>query len=171
MKIKAKDLIQAKAVYKIFDAKNLPFRDCFKDAEKVALALVTIGPKLPRETTKLLNEGNFVDGVILDAIGSAGAEEIANIINDEINTKAKTEGFEYSRRFSPGYCSWDVKDQHLIFSELPGNEIGVSLSDSNMMTPIKSVTFAINLGKQIKESRWENRCKYCEIGDCSYRLE
>lgn len=171
MKSKAKPLIEAKALYDIFDVKQLPFRACFEEAEKVAIAIVSIGYALPLESNKLMKTGELVDGVILDAIGSAGVEEVADLVNEEINQKAKNLDLNFSRRFSPGYCQWDVKDQQLIFQKLPGDEIEVHLTDSYLMSPIKSISFAVNFGTDISNSRWENRCKYCEIGDCTFRLE
>lgn len=169
LKEQAESLVKPQAMYKVIEKNALPGRECFGEAEFIVFAIVTIGPLLPEKTKKLLEKGNLVDGVILDAIGSAGAETVANLINEEINQEANKIGLEYSERYSPGYCQWNVKDQELIFNQLPGEKIGVSLSDSLLMSPIKSISFAVNFGKQISTSRWENRCKYCDLGDCSYR--
>ena len=171
MKAKAQLMLEPKGLFELFDIEEVPVRDCFLEANKVALAIVTIGDKLPIETSKLMKEGKLVDGVILDAIGSAAAETVANLINDEINNVVSELKLQYSERYSPGYCQWDVKDQQIIFDRLPAEIIGVSLTTAFLMNPIKSISFAVNIGKEILASRWENRCKFCEIGDCSYKRE
>ena len=171
MKTKAQSMLDPKGLYELFDIREVPSRDCFLEADQIAFAVVTIGDKLPNETSKLMKEGKLVDGVILDAIGSAAAETVANLINDEINNVVTELKLQYSERFSPGYCQWDVKDQQIIFNRLPAETIGVALTPAFLMTPIKSISFAVNVGKEILASRWENRCKFCEIGDCSYKRE
>ncbi|OLS22617.1 MAG: hypothetical protein HeimC3_28910 [Candidatus Heimdallarchaeota archaeon LC_3] len=171
MKTESTDLIIPKAIYKIFDQKNLESRECFDEAEKIGLAICTIGENLPNKVNKLIDEGDLVKAVILDAIGSVAVEKVADYINEIINRKAKQLKFEFSTRYSPGYCSWEIKDQKLIFDNLPGNEINVHLTDSFMMKPIKSVSFAVNFGQEIKNTQWENRCKECERkAKCSYQM-
>jgi cobalamin-dependent methionine synthase I len=165
-------LFKPKGIFKIFCASELPARECFAEADKIALAIVTIGISLPQEVNNLMNSGEYVDGVILDAFGSAGVEEVADQIDREIKEIARDQKLQYSQRYSPGYCQWGVQDQQIIFNHLPGQEIGVSLSEGFMMNPIKSVSFAINIGKNIKKSKWEMRCKTCEDrGQCTYRMQ
>ena len=165
-------LFDPKGLFKIFDAIELPSRECFAQAEKIALAIVTIGPSLPSKVNNLMDSGSFVEGVILDAFGSAGVEQVADQVNQEIQEIVRDQNLECSLRFSPGYCQWGVRDQKMIFQNLPGEDIGVSLSDGFMMQPIKSVSFAINIGEDIKKSKWEKRCKTCEDrGQCTYRMQ
>ncbi|MCK4848232.1 MAG: hypothetical protein KAT16_04335 [Candidatus Heimdallarchaeota archaeon] len=172
MKDKGQELFEPKSVHRIFNESDLPDRECFAEADKVALAVVTIGKNLPLEVNNLMESGEYVDGVILDAVGSAGVEAIADLINHQINKEVERLHLEYSKRYSPGYCHWNVKDQGIIFGLLPTKEIDVFLTDAYLMTPIKSVSFAINIGEGIKNSRWENRCRSCEDrGQCTYRLK
>lgn len=171
MKVEAEGLINPHAIYNIFDQKDLEKRDCFEEAEKIGLAVCTIGEKLPNKVNKLINEGDLVKAVILDAIGSVAVEKVADNINEIINQEAKQLNYEFSKRYSPGYCSWETKDQKLIFDHLPGEEINVHLTDSFMMNPIKSVSFAVNFGYNIRESRWENRCRECDMNTkCNYQI-
>ena len=147
-------------MYKIFNTLSLPTRMCFEEAREVALAIVTIGRALPDEVNYLMNAGKYVDGIILDAIGSAGAELLADLVNFEIAEEAKKKSLQYSKRYSPGYCKWDLSDQKMFFKFLPAHEIEVHLTDGYLMVPIKSISFAINIAKNITQSRWENRCRY-----------
>ncbi|WP_455142461.1 hypothetical protein [Candidatus Hodarchaeum mangrovi] len=171
LKQKAQFLFQPKSIYSIFNRSDLPARECFEEVKKVALVIVTLGKALPEEVNNLMVLGKYLDGVILDAIGSAGVEYLADIVDSEIHKLTKRSPFECSRRYSPGYCNWDLRDQELIFKLLPAHKIEVHLTSGYLMVPIKSISFAINIAENIRQSRWENRCIYCKTVQCSYRMK
>jgi len=170
LKLKAQFLLQPQSIYRIFNQSDLPTRECFEEAKKVALVIVTLGKALPEEVNNLMISGKYLDGVILDAIGSAGVEYLVNIVESEIHKLAEYSKLECSRRYSPGYCNWDLRDQKLIFKLLPAHKIEVHLTIGYLMVPIKSISFVINIAKNIKQTRWENRCEYCETIQCDYRI-
>jgi len=72
-----------------------------------------------------------------------------------------------SNRFSPGYCTWDVSEQHKLFQLLPKEFCGVSLSDSALMQPIKSISGFIGIGKNITYNHY--KCKFCTQKNCTYK--
>ncbi|MCK7538940.1 MAG: hypothetical protein MZV63_52410 [Marinilabiliales bacterium] len=45
-----------------------------------------------------------------------------------------------TNRFSPGYCGWDVAEQHKLFSFFKDNFCGITLTESALMNPVKSVS-------------------------------
>ena len=170
IKLKAKKLFQPKSMYKIFNTSSIPSRACFEESSKVALAIVTLGKPLPEKVNNMMNKGKYVDGIILDAIGSTAVEGLADLVNYEIQKEVKKMSLQFSKRYSPGYCDWDLSDQKMIFELLPAHMIDVQLTDGYLMIPIKSISFAINIAENIAQTRWENRCKYCEKIQCSYRM-
>ena len=170
--ISTQELISYQSVYDTFKASDLPLRPCFEEVERVALAIVTIGPDLPEKANSAMNKGEYVDGVIFDAIGSAAVETLADKVNLEINEEATKLSLDFSKRYSPGYCNWNVKDQKIIFNHLPAHLINVSLTESYLMSPIKSVSFAVNFGQDISSTRWEQRCKFCDEREfCKYKMK
>ena len=168
-KDEARELIRPKAIYDIFDRKDLPHRECFDEAQKVVLAICTIGSALPDLAKKLMQDGRLVEGVLFDAIGSVAAEAVAGEINIIINERAKDLSLQVTERFSPGYCHWDISDQQLFFDKLNAKKINVALTDSFIMVPVKSICFAVNMGDNVLDSHWENRCMDCNEKDCSHR--
>jgi hypothetical protein len=154
--------IEEDGAYKIFDRSELLDRPYFEEAEKIALGICTIGATLPDLTDKYLKDGQLSDGVILDAIGSVVVDQIADLLNKEINDVAHEMGLVPSMRYSPGYCDMGVEDQDIIFDRI--DNIGVTLLPSKMMQPIKSIRFVVNLGE-----RFINRCKTCERENCQHR--
>jgi len=124
----------------------------FKDAEKVAICICTIGPELEREINKLMEKNEMTRALILDALGSEAAEEVAIQSDRILAEKAREMNLCPSKRFSPGYGKWDIKEQRFIFRKLPAADIGVRLTESCMMVPRKSVSFRINVYKEQKLS-------------------
>jgi len=124
----------------------------FKDAEKVAICICTIGPELEQEIKKLMEINEMTRALILDALGSEAAEEVAIQSDRILAEKAREMNLWPSKRFSPGYAKWDIKEQRFIFRMLPAAGIGVRLTESCMMVPRKSVSFRINFYKEQKLS-------------------
>jgi len=124
----------------------------FKDAEKVAICICTIGPELEQEVKELMGKNEMLRALILDALGSEAAEEVAIQSDQILAEKAREINLWPSKRFSPGYGKWDIKEQRFIFRMLPAADIGVRLTESCMMVPRKSVSFRINFYKEQKLS-------------------
>ncbi len=124
----------------------------FKDAEKVTICICTIGPELEQEIKKLMEKNEMTRALILDALGSEAAEEVAIQSDRILAEKAREMNLWPSKRFSPGYGKWDIKEQRFIFRMLPAADIGVRLTESCMMVPRKSVSFRINFYKEQKLS-------------------
>ncbi len=124
----------------------------FKDAENVAICICTIGPELEREVKKLMEKDEMVKALILDALGSEAVEEVTIQSDRMLAEKAREMNLWPSKRFSPGFGKWDIKEQRFIFRMLPAADIGVRLTKSCMMVTRKSVSFRINFYKEQKLS-------------------
>lgn len=166
----AHGLVSPKGIYAVTAGRNLPESNMFEDLELVAFCICTIGPELEREVTALSEKEELLGAVVLDSVGSVAAEAVADYMDGEIQVLAAKDGLKTSCRSSPGYGDWDIREQTAIFRLLPGDRIGVSLSESLMMIPRKSVSFAIHIAKKPARMRSENSCRNCDIEDCPYRL-
>ncbi len=145
-------LLHPASIYTIIDYTETNKHPVFKDAEKVAICICTIGPELEQETKKLMEKNEMTRALILDALGSEAAEEAAIQSDRILAEKAREMNLWPSKRFSPGYGKWDIKEQRFIFRLLPAADIGVRLTESCMMVPRKSVSFRINFYKEQKLS-------------------
>ena len=63
-------------------------------------------------------------------------------------------GYGVSHPYSPGYCGWHVTQQKFFFSLLPEQPCGVRLSESSLMSPIKSVSGVIAVGERIVKRKY-----------------
>lgn len=114
--------------------------------QKVAVFALTIGSTLEKFSASLSANGLVLKASVVDAVGSALAEKLADRMQSGVEAKAATLGLAISRRFSPGYCDWHVSQQRMVFKAL-GEQTGViRLTPSCLMIPRKSVSGIIGLG-------------------------
>ena len=133
-------------------------------ADRVAVFLLTIGGYLEDMAVRLAQDGLVLQSAVLDAIGSDAAERLADSVESQISEVAHNQGLTVSRRFSPGYCDWDVSQQRMVFQAMKGDHAGVQLTDGCLMLPRKSISGIIGIGPQ--EVADYNPCKGCERVDC-----
>ena len=137
----------------------------FRGAEATALFACTIGPGLETWSRELMAKNDFLKGYIVDAVASVAVEAATDILHDRLQESAPDK--KTSSRTSPGYCGWDVAEQQKLFSLLPPDFCGISLSPSSLMRPIKSVSGLIGLGRDMKKADYT--CRFCDMQDCVYR--
>jgi len=133
-------------------------------ADKVAVFVLTIGKYLEDTAAQLAQDGLVLQSAVLDAIGSDAAERLADSVESQISEVAHNQGFTISRRFSPGYCDWNVTQQKMVFQAMREDYAGVSLTDSCLMIPRKSVSGIIGIGS-IEVEKY-NPCSTCDKHDC-----
>lgn len=138
-----------------------------KDASYIALFLCTAGPDFSEITGKLNHEGDWMEAYLVDAIGSLTVENAMNTIWRNLAESMDKKGLKISNRYSPGYCNWDVSDQKILFQLIGDNPTGITLSETCLMSPVKSVSGIIGIGKNLK--RYKYGCKICHNQTCIYR--
>ncbi len=106
---------------------------------------VTIGPALEIKRDDYANEKNTAKALLLDAIGSVAAEEMAETINKMLKEEAAKENLNLTRRFSPGYGDWDIKNQTEFLKWLGADKIGIKLTSQMQMLPEKSISALIGI--------------------------
>lgn len=138
-----------------------------QNSESYALFIVTTGPQAEQMARSLLNEGNYLEGYIVDLVASAMVDQAADQVQQEVRSLAELQGLCITNRYSPGYCSWNVEEQQKLFSLFPEGCCGISLSDSSLMDPIKSISGIIGIGAKV--SYQEYTCAICPMCNCHFR--
>ena len=112
---------------------------------EVCLMAVTLGPG-PDLLVRRASVGRMSRAVILQATAAAMTETWCDRINRRIRLEAEQEGLYTRPRFSPGYgdLPLDLQREISAILNMP-KEIGVSLTDTMLMTPSKSVTALIGI--------------------------
>jgi hypothetical protein len=137
--------------------------------EQVAAAIVTIGDALERRVAALWEQREFPLAVMLDSVGSGAVESLAEHVNDLLCQEGIPRGFKVTNRISPGYGTWDVSDQRLLFRLCPGSAVGVSLNEACFMTPVKSISLLVGAGPAARVDHYFSQCARCWMPDCAYR--
>lgn len=157
----ASELSQAlrpQAVFDTFDlslsAPNLTFADVqlksvnlsqnLNNCKKVVLLAATIGPQVDT----IIRRAQTVDAAyasVLQATGAMLIEKFVELLNNKIKIDAANQNLKAHPRFSPGYGDVSLEVQKDFFRLLPCTRIGLSLMDSLIMAPEKSVTAFIGL--------------------------
>jgi hypothetical protein len=138
-----------------------------KEAKQVALFLCTAGEDFTRMTTQLNEQGDIMEAYILDAIGSLTVEKAMDKIQESLKSEVQKQQMKISNRYSPGYCNWSLSDQKALFELIGENPTGIELSDSCLMTPRKSISGVIGIGKHLKHHKYG--CEICTNSSCIYR--
>ena len=86
------------------------------------------------------------DSLIVSAIGNERIESLCDLVSEEVRTRAEKNGKNTVSRFSPGYGDLDISFEREIWSALtPERKIGVTLTESMMLSPLKSVSAIIGI--------------------------
>ena len=131
--------------------------------EEVIIFAATIGLEIDRLIRRYTNLSP-AKALFFQAIGAERIESLCDTFCDEL----KAEGLQLRPRFSPGYGDLPLALQKDIFRVLDcPRKIGLSLNESLLMSPSKSVTAIIGIGRGKTEE--ENKCSACLNTDCAYR--
>jgi len=130
--------------------------------------VATIGDGLEREARRLMTEEDPLDGFILDALGSVAVEALADAVLADATREVEELGWQFTNRYSPGYCTWDTADQYNLFALLPHGPAGVRLSTSGLMQPLKSISGVVGVGPEVRYAEYS--CAFCGMEDCRQRL-
>ena len=165
-------LLQARGMMRLLDAADAGELGIgLIGAPMLGLGVCTVGPGLEAGSARRAHEDAPLDALILDAYGSAAAEVAADALNFKLCAEARAVGVYPGARFSPGYPGWDIAAQRTLLALLDAGALGISLTESLMMLPRKSVSFATRLrpGAPTRRQDSARRCARCGMTSCAYR--
>jgi len=136
--------------------------------ERVAVFVVTVGPAVSRLAAEACREGDAFGGFVLDACGSWAAEAAADALVERLRAEVGGD-VGLTPRFSPGYCGMELDQQPALFRLVDAGAIGVTLSDSWVMRPEKSVSGLIGLGSMELAAVQRLPCAACSEVGCHMR--
>ena len=110
---------------------------------------------------------NMGRAAMLDALGSAYVEAACDAAEAEI--RARFPGKHLTDRFSPGYGDLPLALQPALLSVTGAHRIGVTLTDSLLMNPQKSVSAIVGISDTPQPARIRG-CAHCHLREhCAYR--
>ncbi len=136
---------------------------------KIAMMAATIGIGVDRLIARAEIQ-DMADAAIYQAAGAAMVEAYVDDVNREIIAKAKKMGLYCRPRFSPGYGDLPLTLQKDFARILDmSKNCGISLGDTLLMSPSKSVTALIPMGTEGKDCELQG-CELCSNYEtCEFR--
>ncbi len=174
---RAAGICKPRAAYRLFEPEQIGERSVRLDgrelntgkiitphlagADRLAVFVATAGREFDRWLHEIKSSGDIVMEFTADALGSEIAEAAVRALLQRI---ARQTGAKQTNPYSPGYCGWHVREQRVLFSLLPPSPCGVTLGDSCLMSPIKSVSGIFATGSRVRQSPYS--CHICDMPTC-----
>ena len=147
-----------------FTARSATLKRHLDGCERVVLMAATVGIGLDRLIAKY-GRLSPAKALIFQAIGAERVEALCDAFCAELETET---ALNARSRFSPGYGDLPIELQREVLTLLEaGKRIGVTLNDSLLMSPSKSVTAFVGLSREQKQTA--SKCRLCEKKDCAFR--
>ncbi|MER2080352.1 MAG: vitamin B12 dependent-methionine synthase activation domain-containing protein [Ruminococcus sp.] len=166
-------VIDAKFLYRVIDlpfdaiVKGRDIRGHLGGCDRAAVMCATLGAAADR----LLRVSQITDmsrAVVLDSLASAAVEQVCGEVDALLAERFP--GTFMTFRFSPGYGDYPLDMQRTILRLLDApRKIGLTLNESLLLTPSKSVTAVIGLSDH-PIPRGRRGCAVCSLREtCAYR--
>ncbi len=150
-----------------FGVKSAKLAANLADCEKAVIFAATLGVGIDRLIAKY-GRISPSKALMFQAMGAERIEALCDKFCSDIETDC---GALLRPRFSPGYGDFPLECQRDIFRLLDcARKIGLTLSDSLLMSPSKSVTAVVGMGgKERTNELITNKCGSCGMKDCVFR--
>ena len=157
--------------------RDTPLDHIFPQADALALFALTVGGEVSRRIEDLFAENDFALGSMLDAVASLSADKAVEVCEASFLHDLVQRGLarpdHRALSYSPGYCGWHLTGQKKLFQYLQPEKIGITLNDSCLMTPLKSVTGVLAAGRKdihLFETNY-TFCRDCRTYSCRQRMK
>lgn len=139
-----------------------------KGCTSVYLMAATLGVAVDRLITRA-SAVRMSDAVLYQAAAAAMIEAYCDEVNDTLREEAERVGLYCRPRFSPGYGDFRIEHQRDISRLLDTpRKIGLTVTESCLLVPIKSVTAVIGLSNSPQPCHRKG-CEECSKQDCAFR--
>lgn len=136
--------------------------------DRILVFAATLGLPLDRLISRY-SHLSPAKALMLQAIGTERIEALCDSFCAGIRQEAEAQGLHTAPRFSPGYGDLPLDIQRDLFRTLDcPRKIGLTLNDSCLMSPSKSVTAILGLGPCPIPGH-PIGCNACSKADCIYR--
>lgn len=141
-----------------------------QNSEKCAIMAVTLGNEVDRRI-KYYSKADLTKSLVFDACATTAVEALCDRVEAVIKKIAIDNGYHTTSRYSPGYGDLPLEIQPKILNLLDtSRRIGLTVTDSCILLPRKSVTAFIGIGAEAQNQR--SSCKNCKLyNNCLFAKE
>ncbi|RIK83278.1 MAG: hypothetical protein DCC67_06030 [Planctomycetota bacterium] len=138
-------------------------------SEYVAAFIATAGPHVENLATELMHCGEALPAMVASAVGAERAEAAEAVVIEQLRAAAAPRSMATTLSYSPGYCGMAIAEQRTLFSLFGGDDVGVTLTESCLMQPLKSVSGLIGIGRADRVAAYGSPCDRCAMHNCNMR--
>ncbi|HIZ33391.1 MAG TPA: hypothetical protein H9814_07640 [Candidatus Bacteroides merdigallinarum] len=139
-----------------------------KGSRKMAVVVCSLGQPIIDLCGKFKSEGDLLKAYLCDAIANIAIGKLEDAVKEKLYLEeAAPYTWKSSTDFSPGDCAWNLEEQGKLLSLLPESSCPVQLTASYLMKPLKSISFMMGFGPDLRCVR--NKCLCCNLKQCSYK--
>jgi len=139
-------------------------------SKKCLVMAATLGVEVDRRIA-YYSRIDITKGLIMDACATTAIENLCDELQTHIMEKSLEDNLHITNRYSPGYGNFSIDNQSNILNVLGAyKKIGLSVTESNIMLPRKSVTAFIGLGENVNVKP-NDKCMNCKNTDCAFRKD
>lgn len=174
-------VMDGKFIYKVFDLEEGQIPNCtfklegesvakhLEGCKKVVFMCATVSAGVDALIRKKQILG-MAEAMIIDSLASVAVEQVCDVAEKIIMENFP--GYEHTWRFGLGYGDLPLTGQKDFLELLDApKRIGVCVNKSSMLTPVKSVTCIMGIGRQLKAEKTRN-CDFCNMKEhCQFRKE
>lgn len=135
-------------------------------ADKLIFYAMTIGNALDEREQYYSKAGKTLEAFALDAAGTAYIVKSSISVMEKIKEHYHCAGLKTTFPMGPGHSYWpSLGDMQTIFYFLPAEQIGLHLTDSNLMLPRKSLAMVIGAGLNLPDTQGKTHCDFCSLSE------
>jgi hypothetical protein len=165
----AYSLIDAKALLAFGEITPEISTDKIPEGTKAVYAIITLGGSMSKWSTALFEKGDYVAGMIVNAMADDALFQIDTAIKDTVIDMSKNAKMGITKRLEAPTCismeaqkvAWEVTNAK--------QELGVDIMSSYMYDPVKTICQIYLLDEACKEFRTEHNCRECNATKCKLR--
>ena len=154
-----------------------PLKTIYPKADHLVLFALTMGHEVSRRIAGFFKNNDYALGSMLDTVASLAADNSVGFLESHVAKKLAgnrpATNSDVVLNYSPGYCGWHISAQKKVFQYLHPEQIGITLNDSYLMTPLKSATGVLVHGDKAIHN-FDNSfsfCRTCKEQTCLERRE
>lgn len=129
--------------------------------QAVAVAVCTLGPALERRISALFAARRRLLALALEDIANRMLFRLADRTVATIRRRARQEGMDSGIEASPGDAGLALDQQPTVLALAGANKIAVSVTAHSMLTPVKTLSIMVGLGRDLVSRAAPGRCECC----------
>lgn len=142
--------------------------DGLKAGDRVICALYTIGERISGECTEAFSEGDYVRGMLVNAMADSALFSMEKQLIEELRIYCAERRIGVTDRFYA--CDEETMPlQRFVFQAIQGEQFGLSLTSGYMLKPLKSNALVLKLGGGEDVFRARHTCSHCSRLSCKRR--